>query len=164
MALSTKEIPANTSSTSAGKIVSFEPHEPRYTVVKLLGKGAFGRRLGDSGYVLEAVNDKTKKRVAWKRMLKTTNNMSREIDLLKRLRFSQNVISIENYFYSKNYAEQIIQNIVLELGEYDLERFIYKTRKGTRIPLDEVRAIMRGVVSGVRDMHGLNVCHRDLKP
>lgn len=110
------------------------------------------------------MDERTQKKVAWKRMLKTTNNLSREIELLKRLRFSRNIIRIENYFYSKNYAEQVIQNIVVELGEYDLERYIYKMRKNNRLSLDEARDIMREVIAGIRDMHSLNICHRDLKP
>ena len=116
--------------------------------------------------MLEAEDLRSKKKVAWKRMLKTTNNMSREIEVLEKMRWSPNVIKMENYFFSKNYCDQIIQNIVLELGECDLEKYIFKIRdkRKDRMTLDEVKKMMKQVVTGIRDMHSLNICHRDMKP
>lgn len=116
--------------------------------------------------MLEAEDLVTQKKVAWKRMLKTTNNMSREIEILEKMRWSPNIIKLENYFFSKNYCDQVIQNIVLELGEYDLERYMFKIRDKhrDRLTMPEMKKIMKQIVTGIRDMHSLRICHRDLKP
>lgn len=97
-------------------------------------------------------------------MLKTTNNLSREIDVLEKLKSSPHVITMLQYFYSKNASDQIIQNIVVELGEFDLEHYIYKIRKSDKLKLHEAKNMLLQVGRGIRDMHALNICHRDLKP
>lgn len=135
----------------------FTPQVPDYRVNNYLGKGAFG-------YVLEAEDRTTGKKYAWKRSVKVTNNMSREIEVLVLMRSSPNVIRVENFFFSRNHADQIVQNIILEIGESDVEKYLYTVRKGNPLSLNEAKQLMRPIISGVRDLHAQGICHRDLKP
>lgn len=102
------------------------------------------------GIVIKCYDTLAQREVAWKRMVKHTENMSREIQML--LLFSEGcnfkksqglasdifklntieegskpksrVIQVLECFYSKNCRGQIIQNIILELGEMDLEQIL----------------------------------------
>lgn len=90
--------------------------------------------------------------------------MSREIEVLQLMRSSPNVIHIEKYFFSRNHLDQVVQNIILEIGESDVEKYLYTTRKGTPLSLTEAKELMKPIISGIKDLHAEGICHRDLKP
>ena len=51
---------------------------PNYDIVRTIGSGAFGTSLTTIGFVFEAINRKTGRRVALKRIEKVGKGMSRE--------------------------------------------------------------------------------------
>lgn len=131
--------------------------DPDYKVLNRLGAGGFG-------YVLEAQDRKTGKKYAWKRSVKLNNHISREIEVLQLMRYSPNVIQIQKYFYTRNHLDQVVQNIILEIGESDVEKYLYTTRKYNPLSLMEAKKLMKPIISGLKDLHFQGVCHRDLKP
>lgn len=51
---------------------------PNYNINRIIGSGCFGTKLDDEGYVFEAEDRKTHKKVALKRIEKVGNQLSRE--------------------------------------------------------------------------------------
>ena len=50
---------------------------PNYNILRVIGSGCFGKSIVYEGYVFEAENRKTQKRVALKRIEKVGNQLSR---------------------------------------------------------------------------------------
>jgi glycogen synthase kinase 3 beta len=72
-----------------------------------------------AGYVFEAEDRKSQKRVALKRIEKVGNQLSREYEILESIKDCENVVRMEvdlsviqDFFYSKNDQGKLIQNIV----------------------------------------------------
>jgi serine/threonine protein kinase len=81
------------------------------------------------GYVFEAYDNTTNQRVAIKRIEKCGKSLSREYEILFDIMKCPHVIKILDFYYSKNSANQLIQNIVFEYMEDDLEAMIGAKRK-----------------------------------
>ena len=97
---------------------------PNYKIKKLIGKGVFG-------YVFQALDLNSKKQIAWKRMQKSSKKMSREFEILEKLKDKENVLQIDKIFYSLNFKNDLMQNFIVEFCDYDLEKILklMKTRK-----------------------------------
>ena len=76
------------------------------------------------GYVFEAEDPKTGERVAIKRTSKSGEYVSREFEVLDRLKGCIHVVQMLNIFYSKNSEGKIVQNIVFEFCDTNLEEVI----------------------------------------
>ena len=74
-----------------------------------------------SGYVFEAIDQTTGKKVALKRTQKVGNKVSREFEVLSLARGCPNVVQMTDFFYSIDEKKRIIQNIVLEFCDMSLE-------------------------------------------
>ena len=71
----------------------------------------FATRLG---YVFEAIDPHTGESVAIKRTSKSGEFVSREFEVLDRLRGCENVVQLLNIYYSKNDEGKVVQNLVFE--------------------------------------------------
>lgn len=87
---------------SVGEYLDLEP-------VRVIGSGSFGKQyLSESsfnlklGYVFEAYDKQHKQTVAVKRTTKAGEYVSREFEVLDRLRGCTNVIQLLDIYYSKN--------------------------------------------------------------
>jgi hypothetical protein len=67
--------------------------------------------------------------VALKRIEKVGNQLSREYEILFMIKDCDNVVHIEDFFYSKNDQGKLIQNIVFEFVDDNLESVIERTLK-----------------------------------
>ena len=86
---------------------------PQFKPVCIRGAGAFG-------YVLEAVDNNSGKRVAIKRTHKVGKKLSREYQILELLNDCDNVVKMIRTFYSVNDDGRIVQNVVFEYVESKL--------------------------------------------
>ena len=76
------------------------------------------------GYVFEAFDKTSKKTVAVKRTTKAGDYVSREFEVLDKLRDCRNVIKMLDIFYTKNEDGKTAQNIIFEYCKTNLEDLI----------------------------------------
>ena len=67
--------------------------------------------------MFQAVDPHTNEVVAIKRTSKSGEYVSREFEVLDRLRECENVVQLLNIYYSKNEEGKIVQNLVFEFCE-----------------------------------------------
>ena len=117
------------------------------------------------GYVFEAFDRTHKQTVAVKRTTKAGEYVSREFEVLDRLRECKNVIKLLDIYYSKNEEGKTAQNLIFEYCRSNLEEQIQEHKKEEKyIPIAQVRNYMKQILQGMHYVHTQKVCHRDLKP
>ena len=105
------------------------------------------------------------RRVAIKRTHKVDKKLSREYEILSKIKDSDYVVKLLDAFYSVNNDGKIIQNLVFEFVTFNLESFIGNYRqKKKHIPIDKIKQIARQMLMGLDYCHKKNIVHRDLKP
>lgn len=119
----------------------------------------------DLGYVFEAIDPHTGESVAIKRTSKSGEFVSREFEVLDRLRGCENVVQLLNIYYSKNDEGKVVQNLVFEFCHQNLEEVIQTAKEQKKlIPMESIKNFMRQILQGMTFVHQKGVCHRDLKP
>ena len=74
---------------------------PNYEITRVIGSGSFGKIiLRGSGYVFEAIDRSTNKKVALKRIEKVGTQLSREYEILFEVKDSDHVVKILVLLYS----------------------------------------------------------------
>lgn len=96
-----------------------------YEIKRELGSGCFG-------YVFEAINLRTKQRVAIKRIEKVGKQLSREYEILNELKNVPHCVSLLDCFYTKSKKDKLVQNLVFEFLSNNLEDLIKEARKNQR--------------------------------
>jgi len=92
--------------------------EPR----RIIGSGSFG-------YVFEAYDKTHKQTVAVKRTTKAGEYVSREFEVLDKLKDCKNVVKMLDIYYSKNEEGKTAQNIIFEFCKFNLEELIQKNKE-----------------------------------
>ena len=95
---------------------------PEYEIKRELGSGCFG-------YVFEAINLKTGRKVAIKRIEKVGKQLSREYEVLKALIGSTHCVQLLECFYTKSKKDKLVQNLVFEFLSDDLEDLIRRFKR-----------------------------------
>jgi len=132
--------------------------EVRYVITRELGKGAFG-------YVFEATDKFTNKKVAIKRIEKVGKALSREFEILCELKDSLHCVNMIECFYTRTTKHSLVQNVVFEYLEDDLEKVIRRFSKSdNQIPERLVKLYAYQIFKGLEELHQKNIVHRDLKP
>ena len=104
-------------------------------------------------------------RVAIKRTHKVDKKLSREYEILSKIKDCDYVVKLLDAFYSVNNDGKIIQNLVFEFVSLNLESFIENYRKKKiHIPIDRIKLIAKQMLIGLNYCHKKNIVHRDLKP
>ena len=131
---------------------------PDYEPISLRGSGCFG-------YVFEAMDRIHNKRVAIKRTHKVDKRLSREYEILSKIKDCDYVVKLLDAFYSVNNEGKIIQNLVFEFVTLNLESYIESfSKKKKHIPIDIIKLIAKQMLLGLDYCHKKNIVHRDLKP
>lgn len=137
--------------------------KPNYKIINIIGKGTFGK-------VYLAIDLATKQTVAIKRSPKWKNKVSREVELLKKLKHSDNVVKLQSVFYTTTNKGYRIQNCVFKYMTYSLGKYIRvkkqekKEKKITRLDPLELKRIIFQICTGLKSLHVHSFAHRDLKP
>ena len=131
---------------------------PDYEPISLRGAGCFG-------YVIEAMDRIHNTRVAIKRTHKVDKKLSREFEILSKIKDCDYVVKLLDAFYSENNDGKVIQNLVFEFVTNNLENFIdVHHKKKKHIPIEQIRQITQQMLLGLNYCHKKNIVHRDLKP
>lgn len=96
-----------------GSISTFTKLEPK----RIIGSGSFG-------YVFEAFDKESNQVVAVKRTQKAGEYVSREYEVLNRLRECKNVVKMLDIYYSRSEDGKTAQNLVFEFCNKNLEEII----------------------------------------
>jgi serine/threonine protein kinase len=154
-------------SSTASEDESIEFLRPYFTNLKLVGTGG-------SGAVYSAIDVKTDKRVALKRVNLQDQlgckGALRQISVFKRLGH-ENIVRLEKVVgpegqsidssSSENFKEFQFVFLVQELVETDLHKILQSN--GT-LSEDYVKLFLYQLLRGVKYIHSSNVIHRDIKP
>ena len=131
---------------------------PDYEPISLRGSGCFG-------YVIEAMDRIHNTRVAIKRTHKVDKKLSREFEILSKIKDCDYVVKLLDAFYSENSDGKVIQNLVFEFVTNNLENFIdTHHKKKKNIPIEQIKQITKQMLLGLNYCHKKNIVHRDLKP
>ena len=88
---------------------------------------------GELGYVVEANDRINDKRVAIKRTHKVSKILSREYEILSKLKDCEHIIKLLDTFYTIDDKGKIIQNLVLEYGKCSLKVYMDEFRRKKNI-------------------------------
>lgn len=152
-------------SSSTSEEESIEFLRPYFTNIKLVGTGG-------SGAVYSAIDVKTDKRVALKRVnlldQLSCKGALRQISVYKSLKH-ENIVSLEKVVgpdgqtldSSTNFKDFQYVFLVQELVEADLHKILQSN--GT-ISEDYLKLFIYQLLRGLKYVHSANVLHRDIKP
>ena len=130
---------------------------PDYEPISLRGSGAFG-------YVIEAENLEELEKIV-KRTHKVGSKISREYEILSKIKDCEYIVKLIDTFYSVNDDGKVIQNLVFEYVTRSLETYMEDFRKKKQyIPIDKIKNISKQLLLGLDYCHKKNIVHRDLKP
>jgi len=124
---------------------------------------------GVAGEVWRAVHRETSQEVAIKLITKATDNLDHpttDHDIDKELRAMQRAANAHCVKLIEVFETADEVQVVLELmqGGDLFSRILAKRRAGEAICEEEVKAMMRQTIAGVKALHDNGVIHRDLKP
>jgi len=132
-----------------------------YTAQKMIGHGSFGA-------VFMANNSETDEVVAIKKVLQDKRFKNRELQIMRQLVKQPHpyIIALKHHFLSKgSKSDDVYLNLVLEFVPetiYSVAKKYYRTKD--LMPLVQVKIYMYQLSRALAHLHGMNICHRDIKP
>uniref|UniRef100_H2Z3G1 Mitogen-activated protein kinase n=2 Tax=Ciona savignyi TaxID=51511 RepID=H2Z3G1_CIOSA len=130
----------------------------QYKILETIGTGAYG-------VVCSAVDNKTGKHVAVKKVVQAFNAVTtakrtlRELKLLLHFKHD-NIVGIKNIIQSEREDFKHVY-LIMDLMESDLHHII---RSDQPLTSEHICYFMYQLLRGLKYMHSANVIHRDLKP
>ena len=105
--------------------------------IKVIGSGSFG-------YVFEAYDKESRQKVAVKRTQKAGEYVSREFEVLSKLKDCKHVVQMLDIYYSRSEDKKIAQNLVFEYCKQNLEEVIQEHKKNdNRMKISQIKSIMK---------------------
>ncbi|PJF17346.1 Protein kinase shaggy-like isoform x6 [Paramicrosporidium saccamoebae] len=128
------------------------PFSFRY--LDVIGNGTFG-------IVCRARDLATNAIVAIKTVYQDEGHQNRELSIIKALEHG-NIVALQRYFYTRNEHREEFLSLVLEWMPTSVDRLL---RDGERtVPLPLVQRAFQQFAQALQYLHGVGVCHRDIKP
>lgn len=130
-----------------------------YEITKLIGKGSYGD-------VAEAIQKKTGKKVAIKRIYRVFEDLVdckrivREICILRRINHP-NIVGLYDIIEPKDVHNFDTLYLVMEYCQSDAKKLV---KSATHLQMPHIQLLMYNLLCGIRHLHSAEVIHRDLKP
>lgn len=148
-------------SSKTSKIKNFSDWEVGndYEIIKQIGSGSYG-------YVVEATQKSTGKKVAIKRLNKIFDDVVdckrilREITLLRALSHP-NLVNLIEILEPSDLKTFDTLYFVLEYAQSDLKKLF---KSPIHLELIHIQTLVYGILCGLKYIHSAEVLHRDLKP
>jgi len=136
-----------------------EGSQERYNWLKIVGQGTFG-------VVYKAQDRNTEKMVGIKKVFQDPNYRNREFMIVKELNHPNN-IKVYNYFFTKgdDNPEENYLNLVMDYipeTMYRVLRYYVKMKMPFPDALGKIYSYQ--MFRSLAYVHGLGICHRDIKP
>lgn len=150
-----------TNSTSVTQPITVERETINYDAQRMIGHGSFGA-------VFLAKIVETGEVVAIKKVLQDRRFKNRELQIMRTLAKHSHpyVLSLRNYFTSKGQnSDDIYLNLVFEFIPETMYSVAKQyTRAKMLTPLFLVKVYMYQLARALAHIHGMGICHRDIKP
>jgi len=147
--------------TTTGDNEANRPHTFRIDAQKLIGHGSFGA-------VFLAKVVETDEMVAIKKVLQDKRFKNRELQIMKQLAAQPHpyIVTLKQHFESKgNRNDEEYLNLVLEyVPETIYSVAKYFTKRKESMPIFSVKLYMYQLARALAHIHGMGICHRDIKP
>jgi len=115
-----------------------------------------------SGHLLQTPGGPSET-IAIKKVLQDPQFRNRELEIIREL-VHPHVIELKYYFFER-ISDQRYLFLLMEHMPDSLHRIIRRFREGGRYtPMIFVRVILFQIFRSLAYIHGLNICHRDIKP
>lgn len=133
------------------------PVKFRFRYLDIVGNGTFGivcrARCLDDGRLC-----------AIKTVYQDEGHQNRELAIIKSLEHP-NVVRMTRYFYTVNERGEEFLSLVLEYLPSSMDKLLKEAeRKKTPLGHELIRQCMREFIRSLEYLHGLGICHRDIKP
>lgn len=129
----------------------------RFQYLEIIGNGTFG-------IVCRAKDLETNEIVAIKTVYQDEGHQNRELSIIKGLKHP-NIVGLRRYFYTRNEIGEEFLSLVLDYMPMSLDKVIKEAEKKKQtIPESFVRLAMYQFMRALEYLHGLGICHRDIKP
>ncbi len=132
-----------------------------YDAQRMIGHGSFGA-------VFLAKVVETEELVAIKKVLQDKRFKNRELQIMKQLARQPHpyIVLLKHHFISKgSKSDDVFLNLVLEYVPetiYSIAK--YFNRRKESIPVFTVKLYMYQLARSLAHIHGMGICHRDIKP
>ena len=140
------------------KIPNENEYIQEYIPLTVKGSGSFGQ-------VIELYDNDHNCFVAVKRTHKSGDKFSRELEILSKIKGCKYVVSKIDTYYTGDFTNKIIQNIILDYTPQSLDIYMRALKeKNMHIPIKNIKNIAKQILKGLYYCHKKNIVHRDLKP
>ncbi|KAL0395701.1 UNVERIFIED_CONTAM: Shaggy-related protein kinase epsilon [Sesamum calycinum] len=128
-----------------------------YMAERIVGQGSFG-------IVFQAKCLESGETVAIKKVLQDKRYKNRELQTM-RLLDHPNVVCLKHCFFSTTDKDELYLNLVLEYVPETLYRVArHYSKANQRMPMIYVKLYTYQIFRALAYIHGIGVCHRDIKP
>jgi len=129
----------------------------RFQYTDIIGNGTFG-------IVCRAKDLDTNEIVAIKTVYQDEGHQNRELSIIKGLKHP-NIVGLRRYFYTRNELGEEFLSLVLDYMPMSLDKVVKEAEKKKQtLPESFVRLAMYQFMRALEYLHGMGICHRDIKP
>lgn len=134
-----------------------QPAPFSFRYLDVIGNGTFG-------IVCRARDLSTGEVVAIKTVYQDEGHQNRELAIIKSLDHP-NIVALRRYFYTRNEYREEFLSLVLEWMPTSVDRVLREHEKSREpLPLGLIKRGFQQFTLALQYLHGVGVCHRDIKP